>query len=365
MAEPFKNHFNHDYVLRLADRVQATFPHLNADPLRRLTDGTLLQLEMKGRASALADSLRQLLGGSGGELFQRVVQLAESDPPWSGFDIWPHTMVVEQDTTDDVDDALDAMQSLTERFTSEFAVRPWLRRYPDTVLARMHTLTTHPSEHVRRWVSEGTRPRLPWGLQVPAFIHDPTPLLPLLEALRDDPSEYVRRSVANHLNDIAKDHPHLTLQTCERWLTNATPERRRLVHHALRTLIKKGNAHALNLVGASTTSIHDASLSLSPTTLTLGQTLALQLDATATPTAPERWVIDVAIHFVKSNGQTSPKVFKGAVVDVQKPGPFRWTKNIPLRPVTTRRHYPGATRVDLMVNGQPVASATFDFIIPD
>lgn len=140
-----------------------------------------------------------------------------------------------------------AQYELTRRFSAEFSIRPFLIRWPERTLARLLEWTQDPDPHVRRLCSEGTRPRLPWAIRIPAFLQDPSPVIPILEALRDDPSEYVRRSVANHLGDIAKDHPELAFGICERWMSGAGEERKWLIRHAVRHPAKKGVAAALRL----------------------------------------------------------------------------------------------------------------------
>jgi 3-methyladenine DNA glycosylase AlkC len=145
--------------------------------------------------------------------------------------------------------SMTAQYEITRRFSAEFSIRPFLIRWPERTLARLKEWTRDPDPHVRRLCSEGTRPRLPWAVRIPAFIKDPRPVLPILEALKDDTDLYVRRSVANHLGDIAKDHPKLAFEICERWLHGASSERKWLIRHALRHPAKKGVKAALQLRG--------------------------------------------------------------------------------------------------------------------
>lgn len=148
--------------------------------------------------------------------------------------------------------SMKALYELTKRFTAEFSIRPFLIHHRDRTLAQLIEWLPDPDPHVRRLCSEGTRPRLPWAPRIPAFIADPSHALPILEALKDDPSLYVRRSVANHLSDIAKDHLDLALATCERWLRGSTAEVKWLLRHALRHPAKKGNEAALRIRSAAT-----------------------------------------------------------------------------------------------------------------
>jgi 3-methyladenine DNA glycosylase AlkC len=140
-----------------------------------------------------------------------------------------------------------AQYELTKRFSAEFSLRPFLIRWPDRTLAHLKRWTTDRDPHVRRLCSEGTRPCLPWAMRIPALIKDPRPVLPILEALKDDLDLYVRRSVANHIGDIAKDHPDLAFRLCERWLAGATAERKWLLRHAVRHPAKKGVTAALRI----------------------------------------------------------------------------------------------------------------------
>jgi 3-methyladenine DNA glycosylase AlkC len=142
-----------------------------------------------------------------------------------------------------------AQYELTRRFSAEFSIRAFLLRTQERTLARLIEWTSDPDPHVRRLCTEGTRPRLPWGPRLAAFVKDPRPLLPILETLKDDPDLYVRRSVANHLGDIAKDHPTLVFDICERWLTKASAERKWLIRHAVRHPARNGVPAALRLRG--------------------------------------------------------------------------------------------------------------------
>ena len=148
---------------------------------------------------------------------------------------------------DPFETSMAAQYELTRRFSAEFSMRPFLIRWPERTLARLLKWTRDPDPHVRRLCSEGARPRLPWAIRIPALIRDPRPVTPILEALRDDPEEYVRRSVANHLGDIAKDHPELAFEICERWVSGASEDRKWLIRHAVRHPAKHGVATALRL----------------------------------------------------------------------------------------------------------------------
>lgn len=216
---------------------------------------------------------------------------------------------------------------------------------------------------MRRLVSEGSRPRLPWGLRLPALVADPSPTLPWLQALQDDPSAYVRRSVANHLNDIAKDHPALLADWLATHLPSASAERRALLKHASRGLVKAGDAAVLAAWGLGAAYRGQVALAVSPTALALGDTLTLTLDLASTARQSQRLAIDYAVHHVKAGGHTTPKVFKGWVIDLA-PGEARTlVKRHALKLITTRRYHPGAHAVDLRINGQVLAEAGFQLSV--
>jgi hypothetical protein len=213
---------------------------------------------------------------------------------------------------------------------------------------------------VRRLASEGSRPRLPWGLQLKTLIADPSPTLPILEALQDDDSAYVRRSVANHLNDIAKDHPELVVDWARRHLQDASIARRALLSHASRTLIKQGHAGMLALWGAGSGFEGRCTLQVAPKRVQVGDSVALTLTLHSTASAAQTLLIDYAVHHVKANGGTSAKVFKGWKLTLAPEESRTLTRQHSFRAVTTRRYHAGRHVFDLTINGAVAASAGVD-----
>ncbi|MDO8540594.1 MAG: DNA alkylation repair protein [Opitutaceae bacterium] len=260
----------------------------------------------------------------------------------------------------DTAEALEALRFFTRFGSAEFSIRTFLERDLTGTLAVMRRWTTDPDEAVRRLASEGCRPRLPWGRRLNELIRNPEPLRAILEALKDDPSVFVRRSVANNLNDIAKDHPAWVLDLLEHWGT-AVPHREWIVRRAARTLVKRGEPRALRLLGAeaATTADFAAELQVSPRRLRLGQPLRFVARITSRAKTARRVIVDYVVHYVRANGSSSPKVFKWTETDLQPRGSVNLAKNQLVRDFTTRRHYAGLHRVDLQVNGRRVASATF------
>jgi 3-methyladenine DNA glycosylase AlkC len=290
-------------------------------------------------------------------------RLGSDDPCRDGLEgwaLWPAGEYVARRGLHDTGRALQALHAFTQRFSAEFAIRPFIAAHPDQVFPALQRWTADPSAHVRRLVSEGSRPRLPWGLRLNALVADPSPTLPLLQALQDDTSEYVRRSVANHLNDIAKDHPALVVDWVRRELPGASPQRRALLRHASRTLVKQGDPAMLKAWGLGRALQGEVSLALSPQRIRLGESLTLDLVLVSTARRAQTLVIDYAVHHVKADGSRRPKVFKGWTLELA-PGERRTLRRRhPVRPVTTRRYHAGRHALDLRVNGQVLAVAEFD-----
>ena len=257
MAEPLKNSFGPDVPVWISDRIERVLPDFDREVFLRVALDGYDELELTPRARHISKALAQLLpqdrdhairiiiDSLGPEIGSRELTGMES------FRYLPFVFFVADEGLDCFETSMRAQYELTKRFTAEFSIRAFLERDPDRTLARLAEWARDPNAHVRRLVSEGTRPRLPWAPRLRGFQKDPSPVLELLEVLRDDPEEYVRRSVANNLNDISKDHPERAVDVAERWWVDASDDRRRLVRHALRTLIKAGNARALAVLGYS------------------------------------------------------------------------------------------------------------------
>lgn len=192
------------------------------------------------------------------------------------------------------------------------------------------------------------------------MIKDPAPTLSLLLALQDDPSEYVRRSVANHLNDIAKDHPELVAEWLEQHLVEASAERRALLRHATRTLVKQGDARVLKAWGLGQRLRGSATLTITPRRVSVGENIELAVSLASTASRSQKLVIDYAVHHVKANGGTSDKVFKGWGIELAAREIRALRKRHSMRLITTRRYHAGQHAVDLRINGQTVASAVFE-----
>ena len=287
---------------------------------------------------------------------------ASGDVP-SSFFYLPHSMYIASHGLQHLPEALNAQHALTQRFTAEFSLRPFLQQHTQATLAHLALWAQDDNAHVRRAVSEATRPRLPWAARLPDFVRDPTPVLPLLACLRDDPSAYVRRSVANHLNDIGKDHPDLLTGLARQWLDDAPvpASRQSLLRHALRTAIKRGDVQALALFGHGQVSpLKIQSVSISPSTARIGESVTVRCQLHNPSKQEARALADWRVHYVKANGTLSPKVFKGTTVQVDAHGTGVIGKTLSLRQLSTRTHHPGRHTVEIALNGQVHTLGHFD-----
>lgn len=374
MVEPFKNFFGVEPIRSMARhlaRAEPTFPEAD---FVRYAIRDLEDLELKERSSQITDALAEFLPSDYRQATQVLLDslhpdtnlgIADMDEATAklgiaGWLVMPMADYVARMGLDDVEFSLEALRQMTTRSSSEFAIRQFLVDHPETTLRTLHDWAQDPNDHVRRLVSEGSRPRLPWGMRLKQFVEDPAPVVELLEMLKDDPSEYVRRSVANNLNDIAKDHPDLVTSLAKDWMIDASTERERLVKHALRSLVKAGNNDALSVLGYGPPKVDIVAFTVTTPQVEFGTPLEFEIELVSQSSSDQRLLIDYVVHHVKANGQTSPKVFKWKNIRLAAGEELKATRKHPIRAITTRRYYPGVHGVELQINGQSFGSATFE-----
>lgn len=372
MGEPFKNLISGEVVRSIGAHLHRVDPSFGRRGFEAQATAGLEALELKARVLHVTTALIAALPAD----VDRAVGLLEASlgPPGEGDDlsalgttsrglggwaVWPLTEAIARIAIDAPERGLAALHAMTQRMTAEFAIRPFLVRHPALGFKVLTRWTGDPSAHVRRLVSEGSRPRLPWGLRLQALVVDPSPTLPLLAALQDDTSEYVRRSVANHLNDIGKDHPEVLIGWLTRHLPGASPQRQALLRHASRSLIKAGDPATLAAWGLGQAFRGEATWSVGPKAVKIGGALTLKLALRSTSAQPQRLVIDYVVHHVKANGSTSPKVFKGWALELGPREARTLERQHSLKIVTTRRYYPGEHAAEVRINGQALGTAAF------
>jgi 3-methyladenine DNA glycosylase AlkC len=263
---------------------------------------------------------------------------------------------------DRVEESLEALKYFTVYSSSEFAVREFLIRDRKRTLAAMKRWSKDENHHVRRLSSEGTRPRLPWSFNLTEFIADPSLSKPILMNLRADESLYVRKSVANHLNDISKDHPEWMLDLVASW--DRTDERTNwIIKRAARTLIKTGHPRAFPFLGfEARPGVQLGPLVLSQKRLRLGSVLSFHVSIRSTKKRAQKLSVDYVVQYVKKSGKPSPKVFKLTEIDLGPGEQIELNKRQLFKDFSTRKHYAGKHVIQIMVNGKPRAESTFDLI---
>lgn len=352
-----KEMFNAARFRRIAKDVEAVYPRFDAKKFLSLALPGLDDLTLLQRLRRVTEGLRATLPQDYAKALAILRKLAPRTE--RGFVSLFLPDFVGLYGLENFDLSLDALKFFTSFGSSEFGIRPFLRQDLRRTLKVMETWSREEDEHVRRLASEGCRPRLPWSFRLDALIVDPSPTARILENLKADPSLYVRKSVANHLNDITKDHPAWVLNRIEGWdLENAHTAW--IAKRALRSLIKAGDRRALAVIGAGQAAeVRLKRFSVSPTRLRLGERVSFSLVFVSTGQAAQKLVVDYAIHYRKKSGGSSAKVFKWKELCVEPAEAVTLTKGQMVRDFSTRKHHAGLHRVEVMVNGAVMAEGGF------
>jgi 3-methyladenine DNA glycosylase AlkC len=354
-------------ALALLHAISEATPASGLDHLR-IASTNLDALSLRERSDLLRDALLDDLPGDYFAFVSIIRRAQAGDAAFSGWLIWPVTSAValkaiRENTAASFDDALALLADLTPRLTSEFAIRGLLDHNLDRALELIQPWTTSDDEHVRRLASEGTRAFLPWSIRVPGLLAQPRATLPIITALYRDPSEYVRRSVANHLNDLSRQQPEIVVETASAWLAEPDDNTLRLVTHALRTLIKRGDVAALALLGyGSLDSVTAVGPTLETSTVPFGGTARFTIGVTNGGATAARLAIDYIVHHSKANGSQTSKTFKLTTATLAPGESFSRTREHSFRAITTRRYYPGAHAIEVQVNGVIMGRADFELL---
>jgi len=258
--------------------------------------------------------------------------------------------------------SVSAMEYITQFTSCEYAVRPFLLNYEERMMNQMLSWSNHEDHKVRRLASEGTRPRLPWGKAVPALKKDPVPILTILQKLKKDPSEFVRRSVANNLNDISKDHPSIVLDIANKWL-GISRETDAVVRHGCRTLLKQGNRDILLLFGFDSDMIELAGFSIETPMIRIGENLEFTFSIINRDQKIRAVRMEYAIYYKRKNGSRSKKVFKISERDIEPGRNYEVYRKQSFRKITTRMFYSGEHKLSVIINGKESGAKFFELII--
>jgi 3-methyladenine DNA glycosylase AlkC len=260
---------------------------------------------------------------------------------------------------DDFETAVGALETVTQFVSCEFAVRPFLLKYNDKMISRMKKWSKHENFKVRRLASEGSRPRLPWAMGIPALKKDPSPILPILENLKNDPSEWVRRSVANSLNDIAKDHPELVINLARKW-KGISKETDAVIKHGSRTLLKKGHAGILSHYGLKNKLVQVSDFHILTPQVKIGDELNFTFQILNGDRKAQTIRLEYGLYYRKANGQWTKKVFKISEKKYEAGEKIRVERKQSFKKITTRVFYPGSHQLSVIVNGGEKISGVFE-----
>lgn len=354
----FKHAFNGALLQQMADSISRYFPQFNTAAFLAI-DSLLADREMKARVHLIRDTLAAELPDYYPEALNILISVLK-DNQLKGFSVWPVAEFIQTYGINYPEISLDALTIVTQYFTSEWAVRPFIKKYPQQTMMFLLDCAGSENVDIRRWASEGTRPRIPWGEQLPAFIQDPSATRDILERLKFDPELYVRKSVANHLNDITKDNPDYVIQLLNNWKQQAAPAERKyidwIIKQALRTLIKAGHPDALSLIDVQFgAEVKLDEFAVKHRKIRLNESLEFTTQIHSVSNLPQNIVLDYIVHFMKANNTTSPKVFKLRTFSLAPKGVIRIDKKHRIKEITTRQYYQGIQYIEIQVNGKVLA----------
>ena len=371
MAEQFKLRevFNSEMVIKLADNISSVWPSFSHKSFVDTIIPNLSELSFGDRCSLIAETLHSNLPEDYPPAVQILIDalvpeaVADSPSGFNGFIVTPQCLFVSRYGMDYFDASINALYEMTKRFTAEGDVRPFIEKYPEKTMAFLHRITKDKNPYARRLASEGTRPRLPLCQRLPKFQKDPTPVIELLDKLKSDPNLMVRRSVANNLNDIAKDNPDVVVETLEKWQKEDTSkEMKWIISHSLRSIIKQGHPGALQLLGySSNVELIVSDIDISNKKPAIGEEITFSFTITSKENKPCKLMIDYIVYNMKANRKQAPKVFKAVKKTIAPGQSISIKKKHSFIQRSTRKHYPGEHSIEIQINGKKFTKT--DFVI--
>ena len=362
MSEPLKFMYNAQFFETLCPVLKEVIPHFEERRfVYQVFDTAWPDLELKQRTRQVTKALYNVLPAEYPKAVEMVISISNLLRNKEREQSYPFIFLpefIELYGMDHFSLSMKAIEESTKLVSAEFAIRPYIVRYRQATMKHMLTWSKHPEASVRRLSSEGCRPRLPWAISLPDFKKDPTPILPILENLKDDPSEYVRRSVANNLNDIAKDHPDLALQIAKRW-KGTSPATDWIIRHGCRTLLKRGHEAVLNLHGfdpKSKASIKKFDLTRE---VSLGETLHFNFIFFSREKRSTRFRLEYAIDYVTQTGKISRKIFKITENIFEPFDGVQFQRKQSFKDLTTRKHFKGKHYLRILANGKELMGREF------
>ncbi|MBI3221401.1 MAG: DNA alkylation repair protein [Bacteroidetes bacterium] len=356
--EPLKEMFGRAFYSKLAESVSTVYKPFHAKQFLTDVCEPLSSLSLNERMRHTSVVLQKYLPSD----YQKSIGILNEVIPLmpGGYTNLVFPDYVSQFGTHDFKTSLKALHYFTRFGSSEFAIRTFLKMDFDRTIQEMYRWSQDENEHVRRLSSEGSRPRLPWSFKLDAVIKNPASTQPILDHLKQDESLYVRKSVANHINDFSKDSPDFVLKLIKSWDTSH-PHTAWIVKRGCRSLFKQGDKRSLAAFKyTKDVQVSIKNFTITPTSVKIGGAIHFSFELLSQKKSAQRLMVDYRIHYVKKNGSLSPKVFKLTEVDLPGGKSIHLTKKQRFQDFTTRKHAAGKHRLEILVNGEVVKSVTFD-----
>lgn len=357
MAELLKHIYNTSFFDTYSDALSEVIPSIDKGAfLTYFNTAHWASLELKQRMAFLAHATDKILPEAYNEKVKTILQIIDALRKRGVRDqnleyIFLADIITEHGLNN-LKTSLFAIEHITQFVSFEFAGRIFIIRYPKEMMQQMLRWASHKNENVRRYASEGCRPRLPWGLQLKQFITDPSPIIPILEILAEDPSDYVRKSVANNLNDISKDHARVVINFISKWL-GKNEKTDKMLRQAARTMLKSGHPEVLSLFGNHQHIQFELNnFFVSTNTLRIGDDLTFGFTLRNADSHLAAFRVEYMIHYMKANGQHSRKIFKIADKALAGNEKVTFSKRHRFADLTTRKHYRGLHRIAVVINGK-------------
>lgn len=377
MAEAFKNFYNVQFFDKFTKELKLVINDLDECKFVSLCmDNEWENREYKQRIAHIATILKKFLPTDYKDAIAKILELldhVEKKQPHIGvIDDTKFTLTleygaildsyIEQYGLDDYENSVKAIERITQFTSCEFVTHPFIVRYPDKMMKQMLIWSKHKHWGVRRLASEGCRPRLPWAMALPDLKKDPTSIIPILENLKNDPAKSVRLSVANNLNDIAKDNPEIVIELAKKW-QGESEEVDWIIKHGCRTLLKQGNSEVMELFGlgdVKNISIEDFQISTNQ--VKIGDSLEFCFNLLNNNDEKVKIRLEYGIYYQKANGTLTKKVCKISEKKYPANSTIRITRKHSFKVVTTRKLHPGLHQVAVIINGNEFEKYDFELV---
>lgn len=379
MAESFKNMYDEQFFDKFTKDLKLVINDFDAcEFISRIMDNEWEDREYKQRIAHITTVLKKFLPPDYKDAIAKILELLDCVkhilPDFSQIDDAKFGLLtleyglilgnyVEQYGLDDYETSVKAIEKITQFTTCEFVTHPFILKYPDKMMAQMLVWSKHEHWAVRRLASEGCRPRLPWAMALPNLKNDPAPIIPILENLKNDPARFVRLSVANNLNDIAKDHPEIVVFLAKKWYGESA-EVDWVVKHGCRTLLKQGNSEVLEIFGlGDVKNISIGNFQILTPKIKVGDSLEFSFNLLNSSKEKNKVRLEYGLYYQKANGTLSKKVCKISEKEYNGNSVTQINRKHSFRVVTTRKFHPGLHQVALIINGHEFEKHDFELIV--